>query len=332
MSGTNPAARDDATLLRPLYWHQGGIRLLDQTRLPDQERWRDIDRIEDLCEAIRDLQVRGAPALGLAAAYGMALAARVALRQGEVGSAFDAALARARRVLAATRPTASNLFGALALTERVQAALQNSGEGPERVAEGLLAHALASHEHDIAQGRAIGEAGAALLPAEAGVLTHCNTGALATGGYGTALGVVRTAWKQGRLARVWHTETRPLLQGARLTGWELDRLGIPHRLLVDSAAAALLRTGEVDAVIVGADRIAANGDTANKVGTLGLAVAARWAGIPFYVAAPLSTVDPLTPDGTAITIEERGAEEIVRWGERLTAPEGTSVSVQSIAL
>ncbi len=317
-----PPSPDD---LRPIRWEQGRLRLLDQTRLPVEERWLEIPDAETMAEAIRSLRVRGAPAIGLAAAYGLAVEAERAVAGGKRGRALTAQLEAAGRLLAATRPTARNLFWALEAMERERLAWVEAGEDPPALTRRLLARAQALHRDDLARSEAMAVHGTALLPEGCEVLTHCNTGALATGGGGTALGVIRAAHRAGRLRHVWATETRPLLQGARLTTWELDRLGIPHTLIVDSAAAFLMKQKRVDAVLVGADRIAVNGDVANKIGTLALAGHARTAGIPFYVVAPLSTFDPTLPNGAAIPIEERGAGEVVGWGGVPTAPDGTAV-------
>ena len=311
--------------LRPIRWEEGRLRLLDQTRLPAEERWLEVPDAETMAEAIRNLRVRGAPAIGLAAAYGLAVEAARAVAEGMAGRALAAQLESAERLLAATRPTARNLFWALEALARERQAWGEAGEDPPALARRLLERARALHRDDLERSEAMAAHGEALLPPGCAVLTHCNTGALATGGGGTALGVIRAAFRAGRLSHVWATETRPLLQGARLTAWELDRIGIPHTLIVDSAAAFLMKQKQVDAVLVGADRIAANGDVANKIGTLALAGHARAAGIPFYVVAPLSTFDQTLPDGEGIPIEERGAEEVVAWGGVPTAPEGTVV-------
>jgi methylthioribose-1-phosphate isomerase len=313
--------------LRPLRWQgdSGRLLLLDQTRLPTEETWLEISDIETLCEAIRSLRVRGAPAIGIAAAYGMALVARRAAEEGATLEALPSMLEGTRQALAATRPTAVNLFWAL---EEMQRAAREALAGPasaDQLAAQLERRALAIHEDDLERGRAMGAHGAELLEPGSTIMTHCNTGGLATGGYGTALGVIRAGHATGKVEHVFATETRPLLQGARLTAWELNRLGIAHTLIVDSAAAHTMREKEVRAVIVGADRIASNGDVANKVGTYALAIAARAHDIPFYVAAPLSTLDRTIPDGNAITIEERGGDEVTTWDGRPMAPVGTNV-------
>jgi methylthioribose-1-phosphate isomerase len=274
-------------------WSRGAARLIDQRALPERLRFLTCRDVETLCDAIATLAVRGAPALGAAGAYGVALAARTLDTKREVRAA-------ARRI-ARTRPTAVNLAWGV---DRALARYEDGG------ASGALAEAERIAADDVARNRAIGAHGAPLIPNRANVLTHCNTGSLACVGYGTALGVIRAAHEGRRKPRVIADETRPLLQGARLTMWECERLGIPATLAPDAAAAALMAAGEVDLVIVGADRIAANGDVANKIGTYGLAIAARHHQIPFYVAAPTSTVDLATPSGDDITIEERDADEV----------------------
>jgi methylthioribose-1-phosphate isomerase len=255
--------------------------------------------VDELCDAITSLAIRGAPALGAAGAMGVALAA-----------ASGESLDDAARRLKATRPTAVNLAWGI---ERALAADDAADEAVKVAAE------------DVERNRRLGAHGARLIPEEARMLTHCNTGSLACVGYGTALGVIRAAHEAGRRPSVWVDETRPVLQGARLTAWELQQLGIPCTLVADAMAATLMSSGEVDAVIVGADRIAANGDVANKIGTYGLAVLARHHEIPFYVAAPVSTFDPATPDGAAIPVERRDGEEVAVVGGQRVAPAGVSV-------
>ena len=261
------------------------VIVLDQRRLPDAEVDLECRTIPELAAAIRTLAVRGAPAIGVAAAYGMALAA---LRGDD--------LPEAERTLAASRPTAVNLFWAL---ERMR-----KDPTPER--------ARALHDEEVERCRRMAAHAAELFRPQARALTHCNAGGLATGGYGSAVGALRAAWERDRLAHVLVDETRPLLQGARLTAWELEQLGIPHVVIADSAAASMMARGEVDVVVTGADRIAANGDTANKIGTYALAVLAKHHGIPFYVVAPSSTLDPQTPTGDGIPIEERDGGEITQ--------------------
>jgi len=306
-----------ANIFAPIEWLPGGrVRLIDQTRLPREEVYVETSDYRDLARAIREMQVRGAPLIGITAAYALALAARQAAASGKD---VPATLREAAAELRATRPTASNLAWAL---DR----MLGLAEGAADVPAALEAEARRIHEQDIAACRRIGANGAALLPLGVSLLTHCNTGSLATGGYGTALGVVRAAWEQGKLRHVYITETRPLLQGARLTAWELQRDGIPCTLIVDGAAGQLLRRGLAGAVVVGADRIAANGDVANKIGTYALAVLARENGVPFYVAAPASTIDPGTPAGDQIPIEERAPEEVTTLAGVTTAPEGIAAA------
>jgi methylthioribose-1-phosphate isomerase len=295
--------------------------LLDQTRLPREELTREYRRWEDVAEAIRTLVVRGAPAIGVSAAFGIALAARQS--RAETVDDLLTDLERASKGLAATRPTAVNLFWALDRMRRVAAGVR--GQSLAAVRARLLYEAQAILDEDVAANRALGDHGAALVAPRARILTHCNAGALATAGYGTALGVIRSAHAQGKVALVWVDETRPVMQGSRLTAWECDRDGIPHRLIADVAAASVMARGEVDLVVTGADRIAANGDTANKIGTYGVAVLARHHGVPFYVAAPFSTIDPGLASGTQIPIEERDADEVRRVGPQQTAPASTPV-------
>jgi methylthioribose-1-phosphate isomerase len=279
--------------IEPLRWKGDRLELLDQRALPDKTVYITCRTAEEVAQAIRDMVVRGAPAIGCAAAFG------VVLGKGSKD---------AHEALAKSRPTAVNLFWAL---ERMKKAKQ------------LEAEAIAIYEEDIAANRAMGKLGAELIPQRARVMTHCNTGALATAGYGTALGVIRAA--KGKNISVIANETRPYLQGARLTAWELVQEGIPCTLITDGMAGHLMSKGEVDVVVVGADRIAANGDVANKIGTYPLAVLARRHNIPFYVAAPLSTFDPKIPDGSHIEIEERPAAEVTGFRGTRWAPEGVSV-------
>jgi methylthioribose-1-phosphate isomerase len=280
------------------------VRLLDQTRLPNQEIVLDLVTVPDLCEAIRSLRVRGAPAIGCAAACGVALAASRS-RASDL-SALKHELGQAIADLGATRPTAVNLFWALRRMARVVAA----GSGTAPMVEALVAEAATIIADDLDRCRRIGAHGAALIPAGARILTHCNAGALATAGYGTALGVIRAAHEQGKVAHVWVDETRPLLQGARLTAWELQREGIPCTVICDNMAASLMARGEMDCAVVGADRITANGDVANKIGTYGVAVLCHHHGLPLHVAAPLSTVDFDLPSGARIPIEQRDPNEV----------------------
>jgi methylthioribose-1-phosphate isomerase len=300
-------------------WFGDHVSLLDQTLLPLEERYLALSDYRAVAEAISTMKVRGAPAIGVTAAFGMALAAReyAALPL----SAFRAALDRAGDDLIATRPTAVNLAWAV---QQMLAIARAAGNVPEAI-EQIASAAQRICEEDVAACRAMGRFGAELLPQSVSVLTHCNAGALATAGYGSALGVVRAAVEAGKDVRVFADETRPLLQGARLTAWELQRDGIPTTLIADTMAGYLMRRGEIDCCVVGADRIAANGDVANKIGTYQVAVLAKEHGLPFYVAAPWSTVDLATPNGDAIVIEERRPEEVTGFGGARTAPEGIAV-------
>jgi methylthioribose-1-phosphate isomerase len=301
----------------PLRWQDGSLWLLDQTRLPDAEVWLDCRTPEQVADAICRLAVRGAPAIGVAAAYGLALGVATVRDAAELASRFTAVA----ELLAATRPTAVNLRWAL---DRGRGVFERSApSGPAAAAGALLAWAHRLAADDVEINHRIGEHGAALFAPGSRVLTHCNTGALATAGYGTALGVIQSAWARRGVEMVWVDETRPLLQGARLTAWELGRLGIPFRLVTDSSAGTLMAQGLVDRIVVGADRIAANGDTANKIGTYTVAVLAARHRVPFYVAAPLSTIDRATPDGAGIPIEQRRADEVTEvFGTRI-APRDT---------
>lgn len=296
------------------------VRLLDQRALPGAVRTVVCRSAAETADAISRMTVRGAPAIGVAAAGGLAIELRRAARDGrELDAAFDAAAS----VLARSRPTAVNLFWAI---ERMRRAFASTaGASAEARASCMIEEARAVLAEDVAACRAIGDFGATLLPEAGRVLTHCNAGALATAGYGTALGVIRSAHRQGRIRRVYADETRPFLQGARLTAWELVREGIPTTLITDSMAGFLMSRGEIDAVVVGADRIAANGDVVNKIGTYTVAVLAREHEVPFFVAAPLSTIDLSIPDGTAVTIEERSSEEVTHVGGSRLAAEGVDV-------
>jgi methylthioribose-1-phosphate isomerase len=311
---------DAPTEFSPIRWEDDHLKLLDQTRLPDTEAWLDCESPEQVADAIRRLAVRGAPAIGVAAAYGLVLGIRT-VHAADNPEGLAARFAEVSELLGRTRPTAVNLRWAL---ERGREVFERSAAGgPEEATRALLAWADALHAEDVRVNRKIGEHGAALFGQGSRVLTHCNTGALATAGYGTALGVIQSAWKDGKVGMVWVDETRPLLQGARLTAWELQQLGIPFRLVTDSSAGPLMARGMVDRIVVGADRIAANGDTANKIGTYTVAVLAHRHGVPFYIAAPLSTIDRATPDGAAIPIEERQPGEVTDVFGRRIAPEGT---------
>ncbi len=296
------------------------LHLIDQRALPLEVRYEKCRTAEETARAIQSLVVRGAPAIGVAAAFGVALAAKRAM---ESGAAIEDALKAAHDVLAASRPTAVNLFWALDQMRRVQASLP--GASGETLFAALAAEGRRIQSDDLASCRAMGEFGASLFPDRARVLTHCNAGALATAGYGTALGVIRSAHRQGKIDRVFADETRPVLQGARLTAWELVNDRIPTTLITDSMAGFLMSRGEINCVVVGADRIVRNGDVINKIGTYSVAVLAREHRIPFFVAAPRSTFDPATSSGAEVTIEERDPREVMEWGGIRTAPFGVDV-------
>jgi len=305
-------------------WEDDRVVLLDQTRLPDEVVWRRCGDLASLCRGIVELAVRGAPAIGVAAAYGMALGWR--LGQDHTGEPAEllARLAGDRADLAATRPTAVNLFWALERQGSLAADRVAAGADAAAVGAALLAEAEAIRDEDIAMCRAMGRVGAALLPDVVTVLTHCNAGGLATSGYGTALGVIYAAVEAGKRVHVFADETRPLLQGARLTAWELANQGVEVTVICESAAATLLAAGRIDAVITGADRVAANGDTANKIGTYPLAVLAQRHEVPFYVAAPASTFDRGTACGADIPIEERDPVEVREFRGVCAVPTGVA--------
>ncbi len=302
-----------------LEWAGDTLRILDQTKLPQEQAVVVARTPNDVVNAIKTMQVRGAPAIGVAGAYAMVLAAK-GVDTADLGR-MQSYLYEAGKQVASARPTAVNLKWAV---DRMLKAAREANSVPA-LRQRLETEAMAIQQEDVAANRRMGALGAELLPAEGTVMTHCNAGALATAGYGTALGVIRAAWEKSHKIKVVANETRPLLQGARLTAWELAQMGIPTTLVVDSAAGSLMARGEISCVVVGADRIAANGDTANKIGTYTLAVVAHENGVPFYVAAPTSTLDMSIPSGKAIPIEERPPEEVVRWGDRIIAPKGISV-------
>jgi methylthioribose-1-phosphate isomerase len=310
-------------MIPTLAWTPDGVRFIDQTKLPLEESHVLASTYEQVAGAIETMVVRGAPAIGVSAAYGIALGAMhtSALTPQEFAPEFDRICAR----LAATRPTAVNLFWAIDRMKRLFAALAGSGAPLAKIKQKLLAEAHAMYEEDIAACKTMGAFGAALLPREGGVLTHCNAGALATCGYGTALGVIRSAVEQGKRIHVYADETRPFLQGARLSAWELMADGIPTTVICDNMAASLMRQGRIQAVVVGADRIAANGDVANKIGTYNVAILAHEHGIPFYVAAPWSTVDMATATGDLIPIEERSPHEVSHHGGKQLTPNGVGI-------
>jgi len=304
-------------------YHDGCVEMIDQTLLPGEYRILKITELDVLCEAIVALRVRGAPAIGVAAAFGFPMVAVAARQRGvQDVEAMRAVLADAAQAIAATRPTPRNLFMAV---ERMVASIALPSSDVDELVQRIEATARAIHAEDREICQSLGRHGAALLPQEAVVLTHCNAGALATAGVGTALSVVYEAVKLGKKVEVYADETRPLLQGARLTAWELQRHGVPVTLQCDSAAATLLASGKVDCVVVGADRIAANGDAANKIGTLSVAIAAQRYGVPFYVAAPSTTFDLTLASGAEIPIEQRPAAEVVQFAGVPTAPDGIEV-------
>lgn len=307
-----------------LRWSGDRVEMLDQRLLPEREEVLQLRTVEEVARAIEDLAVRGAPAIGCAAALGVALAAQTSSAAETVGLRRDVEAACER--LAVTRPTAVNLFHAIdRMRAALSAALAHPNASAAAVRQRMVDEAQALIDEDLASCRSIGRASLELVPQDARILTHCNAGGLATAGYGTALGVVRAAAEAGRAPRVLAGETRPFLQGARLTAWELDRESIPVTVHTDNMAGFLLQQGEVDLVVVGADRIASNGDVANKIGTYSLAVLAREHGVPLYVAAPLSTVDFSCDTGASIPIEERGRAEIAEFGGRKILPDGVGV-------
>ena len=311
-------------MVKTIEWTEAGVVMIDQTRLPREEVYVTCRNYQEVAEAIRTMVIRGAPAIGVAAAMGLALAVHQA-PAAQVAD-LEPALEEAAVTIGATRPTAVNLFWAIRRMKERFAQLKQTGCEVEQIRQQMVAEAQQVLREDIAVNEAIGRNGLSLLAGGSRVLTHCNAGALATGGYGTALGVVRAAAATGRPSlHVFSCETRPFLQGARLTVWELQRDGIPATLITDSMAGYILKSGRVDCVIVGADRIAANGDVANKIGTYSLAVLAKENNVPFYVAAPLSTVDLSLASGDEIPIEQRAAQEVTHVSGVPVAPEGTSV-------
>jgi methylthioribose-1-phosphate isomerase len=310
-------------MLPTIAWNHDDIVMVDQRKLPAAEVYVTCKSVNDVAKAIKTMVIRGAPAIGVSAAMGLALGAARSKATGT--KQFTTEFQRNCDLLAATRPTAVNLFWAIERMKRTFSAGALAGESVAQLQARLRTEADRIHDEDVASCRAIGAHGAALVPQEASILTHCNAGALATAGYGTALGVIRGAVEAGRKVRVLADETRPFLQGARLTAWELVKDGIDTTVITDNTAGALMRAGEVDLVVVGADRIAANGDTANKIGTYAVAVLAREHGIPFYVAAPSSSIDLSTSDGDAIPIEERDRREVTHVGSNQLAPDGAHV-------
>jgi len=308
-------------MVQTLEWTDSGVRFIDQTKLPTEEAYVTCKTYEQVADAIRNMVVRGAPAIGVAAAMGIALGVKNSKAEtvGELKPEFD----RICEVMGDTRPTAVNLFWAI---RRMREKFELLRVRPlPQLKQALIDEARRMHAEDIAANQAMGRHGATLMPASGGVLTHCNAGALATCGYGTALGVIRAAVEQGKKIHVYADETRPLLQGSRLTAWELRKDGIPTTVISDNMAGSLMKQGKIGAIVVGADRIAANGDVANKIGTYMLAVLAKEHGIPFYVAAPFSTVDLDTPDGSSIPIEQRNPREVTHMAGKQMVPDGIGV-------
>lgn len=308
-------------MIQTLEWTEHGVRFLDQTKLPTEEVYVTSKTHEQVAEVIRNMVVRGAPAIGVAAAMGIALGVKnsKAESSGDLKRDFD----QICDVIGKTRPTAVNLFWAI---RRMQEKFERVCVRPiPQIKQALIEEAQRMHAEDIAANQAMGRHGATLMPASGGVLTHCNAGALATAGYGTALGVIRAAVEQGKKIHVYADETRPFLQGSRLTAWELMKDGIPTTVISDNMAGAMMRQGKIKAIVVGADRIASNGDVANKIGTYTVAVLAKEHGIPFYVAAPISTVDLACPDGSQIPIEQRNAKEVTHIAGKQMVPDGVSI-------
>jgi methylthioribose-1-phosphate isomerase len=310
-------------MIPTLEWLPDGVNFLDQTKLPLEETYVLATDYNQVATVIRDMIVRGAPAIGVSAAMGVALGVSQS-KATDIGT-LSAEVATIGDTLAATRPTAVNLFWAIQRMRDKYDALANAGTSIPGIKAALIKEAQQMYDEDIAACKSMGSHGAALLPQEGTVLTHCNAGALATCGYGTALGVIRAAVERGHKIDVYADETRPYLQGARLTAWELLHDNIPTTVLCDNMAGSLMRQGKIQAVIVGADRIAANGDTANKIGTYSVAVLAKEHGIPFYVAAPLSTIDVATPNGDAIPIEQRAATEVTHSNGKQMTPNGAAI-------
>jgi methylthioribose-1-phosphate isomerase len=304
-----------------LEWTDAGVRFLDQTKLPTEEIYVNCTTYQQVADVIRNMVVRGAPAIGVAAAMGIALGVKNSKAEsaGELKKEFDEIC----KTIGETRPTAVNLFWAI---RRMQEKFELLRVRPvAQIKQSLTEEAQRMHAEDIAANQAMGRHGATLMPSSGGVLTHCNAGALATAGYGTALGVIRAAVEQGKKLHVFADETRPFLQGARLTAWELMKDGIPTTVISDNMAGVMMKQGKVGAIVVGADRIAANGDVANKVGTYTVAILAKEHGIPFYVAAPISTIDLATADGSGIPIEQRNTKEVSHIAGKQMVPDGVQI-------
>ena len=308
-------------MIQTLEWTDSGVRFIDQTKLPTEETYVTCKTYEQVADVIRNMVVRGAPAIGVAAAMGIALGMKNS--KAEDGAGVKKDFDRICKVIGETRPTAVNLFWAI---RRMTEKFERVRVRPiAQIKQALIEEARRMHAEDIAANQAMGRHGATLMPSSGGVLTHCNAGALATCGYGTALGVIRAAVEQGKKIHVFADETRPFLQGSRLTAWELMKDGIPTTVISDNMAGAMMKQGKIGAIVVGADRIAANGDVANKIGTYTVAVLAKEHGIPFYVAAPFSTIDLATPDGSKIPIEQRNEREVTHIAGRQMVPEGVGV-------
>jgi methylthioribose-1-phosphate isomerase len=308
-------------MIQTLEWTDKGVRFLDQTKLPTEETYVTATTYQQVADVIRNMVVRGAPAIGVAAAMGIALGVQNSKAEtvGDLKKEFD----QICKAIGETRPTAVNLFWAI---RRMQDKFEILRIRPmPQIKQAIVEEAQRMHAEDIAANQAMGRHGATLMPSSGGVLTHCNAGALATAGYGTALGVIRAAVEQGKKIHVYADETRPFLQGSRLTAWELKKDGIPTTVISDNMAGAMMKQGKIAAIVVGADRIAANGDVANKIGTYTVAVLAREHGIPFYVAAPISTVDLATADGSGIPIEQRNSREVTHIAGRQMVPDGVEV-------
>lgn len=310
-------------MLPTVEWQDGIVVMVDQRKLPAQEVYVHCRAAKDVMRAIKTMVVRGAPAIGVAAAMGLALGVSRSKAKGTAQLAAE--FYKLCELMAETRPTAVNLFWSIERMKQVFSRAARNGQSPAEIRETVVAEAHQIHDEDVASCKAMGAYGATLLPDGGRVLTHCNAGALATGGYGTALGVIRAAVEGGKRISVYADETRPFLQGARLTAWELVRDGIDTTIITDSMSGSLMRSGKIDVVVVGADRVAANGDVANKIGTYMVAVLANEHNVPFYVAAPVSTIDLTTKDGSVIPIEERNVREVTHVGSVRVAPEGASV-------
>jgi methylthioribose-1-phosphate isomerase len=308
-------------MIQTLEWTKSGVVFIDQTKLPTEEVYVTCTTHQQVADVIRDMVVRGAPAIGVAAAMGIALGVKNSKAENfaDLKKDFDQICETIRQ----TRPTAVNLFWAIRrMTEKFES-LRNRPVA--EIQQALIEESQRMHAEDIAANQAMGRHGATLMPSSGGVLTHCNAGALATAGYGTALGVIRAAVEQGKKIHVYADETRPFLQGSRLTAWELMKDGIPTTVISDNMAGVMMQQGKIGAIVVGADRIAANGDVANKIGTYTVAVLAKEHGIPFYVAAPISTVDLATPDGSKIPIEQRNAREVTHIAGKQMVPDGVGI-------